>query len=219
MMKIAIAGLVLACCTGLALAAPLGSEKSYDMLFRNGSLDQIDKTSELIYRRDVRNALKPDVEDRDTGDIALSFQEGEANMALLEFRQDGKHRSLGTFPASVGNPMIMYFYESVVRDMAESAGGSPFYIRNRIKDALIQSTDIVKGEAMVGGEKVVTQTIRMYPFADDPNRERMKGFEDLELSVTMSDSVPGWYMSFVADTSGRDVYKSELIFERLDGAE
>jgi hypothetical protein len=148
--------------------------------------------------------------------VALSFLEGEqATMATLEFRQDGKYRKLGAFPASVGNPMIMYFYETVVRDMAEVAGGSPFYIRNRVKESLVQTSDIVEGEAVVNGQTIKTQTIRLYPFKDDPNQERMRGFGDLELRVTMSDDVPGWYMSLVAEASGGEVYRSELQFEEL----
>lgn len=202
---------------GMALAAPLEGDKTYDLLFRNGTLDQIDRDAELVYRREVRNALAPDMATRDTGDIALSFRKGEVPVALLEFRQEGKHRPLGSFPASVGNPMIMYFYETVVRDMAEAAGGSPFYIRNRVKDALIQPSDVQEGEAVIAGKTVATRTIRMHPFADDPNRDQMQGFGDLELRVTMSDAVPGWYMSFVAEASEGEVYRSELMFDRLDG--
>ncbi len=205
--------------TGLAVAAPLDGEKTYDMLFRDGTLDEIDRTSALVYRREVTNALKPEAGARDTGDVTLSFREGDKDIAMLKFWQDDKHRALGAFPASVGNPMIMYFYETVVRDMAEAAGGSPFYIRNRVKDALIQPSDIVEGEAVVDGKTVPTRTIRMYPFADDPNSARMQGFGDLELRVTMSDSVPGWYMSLVAEASEGAVYRSEVSFQRLDEAQ
>ena len=45
----------------------------------------------------------------------------------------------------------------------------------------------------------------------------MKGFGDLELRVTMSEDVPGWYMSLVAEASGGSVYRSELLFDRVDG--
>jgi hypothetical protein len=213
------ASIIAAFFAGTAVAAPLAGDKTYDMLFRNGTLDAVSRDAELVYARTVTNALKPEAADRDTGEVALSFREGEATMALLEFRQDGKYRRLGSFPASVGNPMIMYFYETVVRDMAEVSGGSPFYIRNRVKDALIQPSDIVEGEMMLDGRSVPVRTIRIYPFLDDPNRDRMMGFGDLELRVTMSDDVPGWYMSLVAEASGGEVYRSELRFDGLEDAE
>ena len=32
--------------------------------------------------------------------------------------------------------MLLYFLEATVRDMARATGGSPFYIRNRMREAL-----------------------------------------------------------------------------------
>lgn len=219
MMRAVLLGLVAAVFgMSLAMAEAADGDATYDLLFKEGTLDAISRDVALVYRRDVSNALKPDTEERDTGDIALSFHKDRVGMAKLVFRQDEKKRSLGVFPASVGNPMIMYFYESVIRDMAESAGGSPFYIRNRVKESLVQPSDVEPGEAIVDGETVATQTIRMQPFAEDPNRDRMQGFGNLELTVTMSEAVPGWYVSLVAEsrTDGQSVYRSEMQFDRLE---
>lgn len=216
MIKFSVIGYALFMCATLAVAEPLSGDKTYDLLFRDGTLDRIDRTAELVYRREVSSKINPEMATRDTGDISLSFREGNVDVALLEFSQEGKNRPLGTFPASVGNPMIMYFYETVVRDMAEAAGGSPFYIRNRVKEALIQPSEVQAGEAVVGGKTVATRTILLHPFAGDPNQNRMQGFGDLELRVTMSEEVPGWYMSFVAEASGGEVYRSEVQFDRLE---
>ncbi|WP_425074688.1 hypothetical protein [Sagittula sp. S175] len=221
MRKTLFAGLFVALCTPLAptlAAETLDGQQTYDMLFRQGTLDDVTNDQSLTYTRAVSNALKPEAAERDTGTIVLSFEQQQALMALLEFRQDDKHRGLGKFPASVGNPMIMYFYEAIVRDMAEAAGGSPFYIRNRVKDALIQPSEAIEGEAMVGGETVPTQTIHLHPFKNDPNADRMQGFDDLELTVTMSDKVPGWYLRLVADVPGEGdtpVYHSEIDFQSI----
>lgn len=216
MMRILGAGFLAAMLAGGLAAAPLAGEKTYDLLFRGGTLDEIDRDAGLVYRREVTNVLKPDAAARDTGDVALSFQTGETTAAVLEFHQDGKHKPLGKFPASVGNPIIMFFYETVVRDMADSAGGSPFYIRNRVKEALISPSDMQEGEARFNGRTVPTRTVLIRPFQDDPNRDRMQGFGDLELRVTMSDAVPGWYLRLEAQAAGGDVYRSDLTFERLD---
>jgi hypothetical protein len=48
------------------------------------------------------------------------------------------------------------------------------------------------------------------PFADDPNRARMGAFADLELSVTMSEAVPGWYHSLLAATPD-GAYRAETV--------
>ncbi|SLN69599.1 hypothetical protein [Ruegeria meonggei] len=198
-------------------AASIDAEQAYDLLFQDGVLDSIARDKELLYQRTVTNQLRADTAERDTGDIALSFADDGTEMAHLEFRQNDKHRAMGVFPASVGNPMIMVFYESAIRDMAESAGGSPFYIRNRVKDALVQPAEIIKGEALLDGKTIPVQTILMRPFAEDPNRDRMQGFGDLTLSVTVSEEVPGWYLHLVAEAApqgeGAAVYRSEIQFE------
>ncbi|WP_372571813.1 hypothetical protein [Ruegeria jejuensis] len=224
MIKALLAGLVsVLLSAGLAFSASLDGEETYDLLFRDGTLDSVDRDAALIYRRTVSNQLKPETAERDTGQIALTFRDDASEMAHLEFRQDEKHRAMGVFPASVGNPMIMVFYESAVRDMAESAGGSPFYIRNRVKDALIQPTEVETGEAILDGEAVTTQTVRLRPFEEDPNRDRMQGFGDLVLSVTVSEDVPGWYLKLVAEAlpeaGGEAVYRSEMVFDRLEGTQ
>ena len=194
-----------------AMAETASGEETYALLFRNGTLDAVDRDTELHYSRTVQNRLQPEADARDTGRIAILFDEGD--MARLEFRQDDKGRALGRFPANVGNPMIMVFYESVIRDMAESAGGSPFYIRNRVKESLVQPAQIEPGEAVVNGKTVPTQTVRLRPFEDDPNQARMRGFGDLTLSVTMSEAVPGWYLSLVAEA---EAYRSEMTFDKVE---
>ena len=220
MLKLAVTCLVMTLCGLPAAAGSVDGQQTYDLLFRNGTLDDIDQGEDLIYRRDVFNALNPDAAKRDTGDIVLSFEQGDAAMAHLKFWQGDRQRSLGVFPASVGNPMIMVFYESVVRDMAESAGGSPFYIRNRVKESLIRPTEVEQGTAVIDGQTVQTQIIRLHPFLNDPNIGRMRGFGTLEMRVTMSDAVPGWYISLVAEASQAEdqkpVYRSEMRFDRVE---
>lgn len=222
MLKILMVAAILVGASPVQAATVEGTE-TYDLLFRAGTLNDIGEETNLVYQREVENTLKPETAERDTGLIAMSFGHGDGKMTKIQFRQDSKHRSLGQFPTSVGNPMIMVFYESVIRDMAESAGGSPFYIRNRVKDALIQPSEVEEGEMILDGETIATQTIRLHPFAEDPNRDQMKGFGDLELTVTMSADVPGWYLSLVADTSGSDgaapVYRSSIAFDRLEAAQ
>ena len=219
MMKHAALALSLALMVpGPALATSVTGEATYDLLFRDGTLDPVSRDHRLVYQREVTNTLNPDAAARDSGEIGLRIEQAEdMERVRLEFRRDGKHRGMGSFPASVGNPMIMVFYESVVRDMAETAGGSPFYIRNRVKDALVQPSEVEPGTAMVNGTQVATKTIRMRPFEGDPNVERMRGFGALELSVTMSEAVPGWYLSLVAEAEAPEdagvVYRSSLHFD------
>ncbi|SFR00128.1 hypothetical protein [Poseidonocella sedimentorum] len=214
----------LALCAALMLgsaATATTTEKVYELLFREGTLNALPDQSALLYERAVSNARTPETAERDTGRIALRIVEGEPAEARLRFEQDGKYRNLGSFPKSVGNPMIMYFVETVVRDMAESAGGSPFYIRNRVKASLVEPGEMDETTVMVDGAAAPATVVTLRPFAGDPNAERMQGFGALELKVTMSEAVPGWYHSLVADVPGEGgvrIYHSEMSYLGQEGA-
>ncbi|MBS8225317.1 hypothetical protein [Vannielia litorea] len=198
----AVAGLLMSFGSAAQAADPADTA-AYDLLFKQGTLEGFEVGDVLEYSRDVKNTRVPDAAKRDTGALDLTLAGGTPPVAELLFRQDEKYRSVGSFPASVGNPVIMYFVETVVRDMAETAGGSPFYIRNRVKESLVSPADVSED----GG--IVSVVIR--PFEGDPNAERMQGFGDLALTVVMSEEVPGWYESLTAEAG--DVYSSTLKFE------
>ncbi|MHA6264440.1 hypothetical protein ACXYMO_14645 [Arenibacterium sp. CAU 1754] len=210
----------------VTFAQPVVAEEkgheTYDLLFRNGTLNDVPKDLHLVYERVVTNTIKPETAERDTGTVELGFAGGEPLQARLKFIQDDKYRNLGSFPASVGNPIVMYFVETVVRDMAETAGGSPFYIRNRVKDALVQPAEIENLNMDYDGQTISATSVVMRPFSADPNKEQMKGFGDLEVTVVMSDAVPGWYHSLSARVPDGDsdgmIYDSTLTFESLDAS-
>ena len=89
--------------------------------------------------------------------------------------------------------MLVFFLENTARDMATMTGGSPFYIRNRIKDAVFQG-----GTVRREGGKV---TVEMQPFAEDPNRDRMGGFQTLTLRFVMGADPKAPIAEMVAETA------------------
>lgn len=196
----------------LLMASPLRAEEPYDLIFKTGTLDGIPETTVLEYERVVESTNDAEYAERNTGAVKLDFQPDE--MARLRFYQGEKHRDVGKFPATVGNPVIMYFVETVLRDMAKEAGGSPFYIRNRIKDALVSPAEIRDVTTDYDGREIAAREISLKPFEDDKNRDRMGAFADLELTFVMSEEAPGWYRSLTATAPGKDgkpAYSSRLV--------
>ncbi len=200
--RIAILGLVLTLGVGVP---PAGAAETYQLLFREGALAGLGDGEALSYvaRRSGRSAPEP--AQAATGDtpnppaeLQLDLTVAPENEVILTAVQGETRQRAGTFPASVGNPLIMYFLESVLRDMSNQAGGSPFYIRNRIKDALLRDAEIRPLSVPIGGHDVAAQEITLHPFADDAARDRMSGFADLALVAVVSEDVPGWYYSLTA---------------------
>ncbi|TYC53902.1 hypothetical protein FMN50_14175 [Rhodobacterales bacterium] len=182
--------LIVVCAMQSALAA-----ETYDLLFRTGTLDGIPKETVLIYDRSV--SASEEIAARESGTVRLSF--APDNMAVLTFLQGDRHRTIGSFPANVGNPMILYFVETVVRDMAALTGGSPFYIRNRIKAALERQNSVREDIVATSDGPQEGTSVTLHPFAEDANRDKMMGFGALALSVRMSDDIPGWYYELRAE--------------------
>ena len=102
--------------------------------------------------------------------------DGQPVLQLTQ-KTDGRARKIGPFPISGGDPSLTFFLEQTARDMARLTGGSPFYIRNRIKDALFRAGDLARD-----GD---TMTATFQPFADDPNAERMQGFQSLTMTFVI----------------------------------
>lgn len=95
----------------------------------------------------------------------------------LQQQTDQRSRKIGPFPSESGDPVLTFFLEEITRDMARLTGGSPFYIRNRIKDALFRGGDLQQADDQT--------TAQFRPFEGDPNAARMGAFQNLSLTFVM----------------------------------
>lgn len=121
-------------------------------------------------------------------------------------KTDQRTRSIGPFPISGGDPVLTFFLEQTSRDMATLTGGSPFYIRNRLKDALF------RGGSISRDGDVATATFT--PFSDDPNAARMGGFQTLQLSFVMDKDATLPIHEMRAMTTGdQPGYDNHLVME------
>ena len=99
---------------------------------------------------------------------------------ILELQQQMGEatRKIGPFPSQTGDPVLTFFLERTSRDLSALTGGSPFYIRNRMKDALFRGGSMTRQGEMIEA--------RFRPFDGDPNAPRMSGFDTLELRFVIA---------------------------------
>jgi hypothetical protein len=134
-------------------------------------------------------AARADVDGR----LLVAAEPGPRGRQLAVTRAaGGKVEPIAAFPASGPNPVLLYFLETTARDMAAATGGSPFYIRNRIREALAAAP---LGPADAPGAVVLR------PFAADPNRARMGAFADLALRLRFDPERPDRILELSADTT------------------
>jgi hypothetical protein len=194
--------LIFASLVGLALAAPARTETVTEALFAEGVFASLPDGQEVGYIHVRRGAVSPDGAPVTDGRIAIvsgPAADGTPTLSLSLETEEGQ-RQTAHFPASGGNPVLMVFLESAVRRMAAASGGSPFYIRNRIKDALREGGEMTDGTQDLSGQAIATREVVLYPFKSDPNRDRMGEFADLSLRFVVSDKVPGHFLLLSADT-------------------
>lgn len=213
-MKSLLAAALLAC----AAAQPLQAGDLSDLimapgLFARASADQPD--GELLRYAHIRHLPPQPAGSPLPGQghgLALPrpVSAGEALLSrdsdalVLALGEDGNPPvPVGEFPAGGANPVLLVFLENVVRNMAVQTGGSPHYIRNRIREAL-GAADL----AQPGPGRV---QVELHPFRDDPNQSRMGSFAELQLNLTFDPRQPQRLVELKADTgAGQDGYYETL---------
>ena len=189
---------------------------TYDLLFKEGTLGDIAVGDALTYAQET-TAPQRDPALPATQSFVLSLDVADDGRAVLK-RTTGasSEKTIGSFDATVGNPLAMYFLEHTVANVARATGGSPFYIRNRMKEALLRENSVAAVEAQFGGAPVSAREILILPFEGDRNAARFGVFANLELRVVVADAVPGWYLSLTAETpaeSGNPIYSDTVLLE------
>jgi hypothetical protein len=186
---------------GMAFAGGAAcASETYDLIFRSGTLQELSEGDRLEYR----SVAEPDrAVAGGLGEALVWLTLMPGNRAALERSAGGRESLLGQFDAEVGNPIAMYFLERTVRTVAEATGGSPFYIRNRIKESLLEAERIARAPTRWDGRAIEATEIVLAPFKDDEHRAELGAFADLEITVIVSDEAPGWYRSIRAETPKR----------------
>lgn len=175
----------------VAIAAPASANPAaVDLVFYAPFLKQVENGSELSYRY-VRKA--------DGKDLAPSFEDevkltvgpkGAEDSVKIDLFTGARGLSLPNMARS-GNPLVVALFEQDVREMQKVSGGSPFYLRNRIMEALKNDPSTEPTKIQYDGRTIDAWTVKFEPFAKDQHRAQLKGFADRAYELTFADEVPG----------------------------
>lgn len=174
-----------------------------DLLFSTPHLERVGPERTLSYRHSREAApltrLGPDFERR----IALETGAAGANGALpvtVTMDADGAARRLETFRGVPGNPMLMVFLETTVGAVSRATGGSPFYLRNRIREAMREDLAATPMILQVGAARLPARALSVRPFEGDENAARLGAFEGLTLRFVVAEDAPGMLVAMTAVT-------------------
>ena len=189
----------------LALALVLHSGPSVadgtDLVFAPGQIAGLEPGQVLHYAHLRRGPDGTDAGPAEDGRITLTLKaQANGRAAILTLtRADAERRELAPFPGGdrAGNPLLLFFLETVSRRVAAATGGSPFYIRNRLRDAFRNGGQVGPAPGAEGARRVTYR-----PFEADPNAGRLGAFAELELRFALGNEVPGHFLALTAATPG-----------------
>lgn len=197
-----IHALLLAMSLVVPLAAPASAGPASERIFSTTAMDLIKTGQQVIYTHVREGTAGEDLNPEPNGEIRIRLQTGDDQKreAVVTMGPVGELKPVSVWPASSGNPILPIFLESALRAMARTTGGSTFYIRNRIKDAMGAAEKMDPVTVQVDGSDLKATEIVFPLFQNDKNRDRMGDFKDMTLTFVLSEEMPGDIVRFVAQT-------------------
>lgn len=194
---------VLFCVASLALSLtsfPARGGELSDLIMAPGVLAALPPGEVLTYA----GARHPGTAEADAPVFEIKLQATAQNRLQLTRIEAQTARPIAAFPAQGANPVLLYFLETLVRGLAEASGGSPFYLKNRLLEALV-TADL---PAPAADGRIRAQLL---PFANDPNQARLGDLAGLTVTLVFDPAAPGRLVSLKADTAlGASGYSETL---------
>lgn len=109
---------------------------------------------------------------------------------------------IGPIAAREANPILLIFFQRDATQMSNGTGGSQHYFRNAIRRTLQTADPASVRETTItfDGESLPAREISFRPFADDPNRARLREFAGKTYRFVVSAGVPGGIYEMQSET-------------------
>lgn len=197
----------------LAFAAPpafAAAPTAVELIFEQPFFAKLEPGTTLTYRfvRTANDAkLAPSFED----DVRLNVtKEGEERKVMVDLYSGARANTVGPLPTA-GNAVVITMLEQDVAEMQKVLNGSPYYIRNRMRDAINASESVVPTTLDYGGRSVDGWKITLKPFVNDKNRDKLQDFADRFYEILFSDQIPGGLYQILAITPKKGADKPLLV--------
>ena len=172
-----------------ALAAPTGT----DLFFGTPYLNSVQPGTKIAY--DYKHVaseekLGQSFDEKLELNVTAPPEDASKRVAAVDIWRGDRHNEAGPFPTMNGNPVSLVLLERDVKEMAQLSKGSPFYIRNRVRDTIANGT-VEAATFDYAGKPVEGWKLTMVPFANDPNKDKLQELAGRRYEFLFSDAVPG----------------------------
>jgi hypothetical protein len=212
---VSLAVVALAVCA----AAPAGADDDRPLspaqiaLFESNHLKEISHPVVLDYRFRHHGGPEGDYEDKVSADIRAVHPDGRKDV-WLDFLSGDRQVNFPPAMGFNGNPLLMFFLQHDVMEMAAVTGGSAQYFRNRIRDAFADGAAMHPAEVTIDGAPQHATEIEVTPFSHDPNLTRFPAFAAKTYHFILSDAVPGsiYEISTTAPGTAPDSFEEGMTY-------
>lgn len=183
--------LVVLMTSGPAATAAADPATVYHLVFEAPHFANVENGSTVSYHF-VRNARDPKLQPSFEDEVKLLVgPKGAENSINIDLFSGARAETLSNM-SRTGNPVIVAMLEQDVKDMNKTLGGSPFYFRNRLRQALSEEKPAEPAKFKVDGKTVEGWKVAFKPFANDKdNLARLREYAGRSYEILFTDAVPG----------------------------
>lgn len=177
-------------------------KRATNMLFEAKHIVGITPGTELLYKFVRKPSNEKVLGAGYTDDITVKIEsdaaEGKKNVLVNLFTGE-RARDPNRITDMDGNPMLVVYLDTALGHFRQLAGGDHGYLKNRFSKSIGTASKLQPVKISYKGQDIEGFRILVTPFADDPARAKMRGFENSEFSFVVSEKIPGHFAQMTAN--------------------
>lgn len=203
----AVAGLAVALAVSASAAAD-STPNAVGLLFETKHITGVTPGTELVYKFERKPSdeklLGPGFND----DIKIKVESegavpGKKNVVIEMFSGE-RARDPNRITDLDGNPMLIVFLDTALGHFQQLAGGDRAYLKNRFSTSFAKDAKIAAVKVSYKGQDVDGYRISVTPFANDPSRAKMRGYQNVEFSLVVSEKIPGHFAQMISNFANQE---------------
>lgn len=185
-----------------AEAADGDPKKATDMLFETPHISAIPAGTELLYKFERKPSDEKVLGAGFVDDIKLKIESdataGKKNVVVNVYSGE-RAREPNRITDMDGNPMLVVYLDTALGHFQQLAGGDRAYLKNKFSKSFVEASKIEPVKISYKGADVDGFRISVSPYANDPSRAKMRGYEGSVFTLVLSDKVPGHFVQMTSN--------------------
>ncbi len=194
-------------CLSAAGAYAEEAPKPTEILFNRPHIAAVAPGTDLVYKFERKPSDPKAVGEGFVDDIVVKVESdgapGKKNV-LVQLYTGDRAREPQRITDMDGNPMLVVYLDNAVAHFRLLAGGDSAYLKGMFSRYLSKSGTIAPVTIVYKGQPVAGYKVTATPYADDPARSKMNGYEGSTFTIALSDKIPGYFAKMTSNYTNTD---------------